>query len=81
MKIVDLRALLSFPKGESEGERRILIVRADGEYKGFLIDHVLDRVSAHPVASEGHQAYTSGVIQWTYQQKSMEIPLLNVERL
>jgi len=81
MKIVDLKALLSLPEGKSEGERRILIVRDDGEYKGFLIDNVLDRVSAHPMASRGHEAYTSGMIQWTYQQQPTEVPLLNVARL
>jgi chemotaxis protein histidine kinase CheA len=81
MKIVDLKALLSLPGGKSEGERRILIVKDDGEYKGFLIDNVLDRVSAHPSASGGHEAYTSGVIQWTYRQQPMEIPLLNVTTL
>jgi len=81
MKIVDLKALLSLPEGKSEGERRILIVRDDGEYKGFLIDNVLDRVSAHPAAPGRHEAYASGVIQWTYQQQRMEIPVLNVARL
>jgi len=81
MRIVDLRALLSFPGGKSEGERRILIVRDDGEYKGFLIDSVLDRVSARPSTPEGLEAYASGVIQWTYQQQPREIPLLNVARL
>jgi len=81
MKIVDLKTLLSLPEGKSEGERRILIVRDDGEYKGFLIDNVLDRVSTHLAAPGGHEAYASGVIQWTYQQQPMEIPLLNVARL
>jgi hypothetical protein len=81
MKIVDLKALLSLPEGKSKGERRILIVRDDGEYKGFLIDNVLDRVSTHPAAPGGHEAYASGVIQWTYQRQPMEIPLLNVARL
>jgi len=81
MKIVDLKALLSLPEGKSEGERRILIVRDDGEYKGFLIDNVLVRVSARPSTPEGLEAYASGVIQWTYQQQPREIPLLNVARL
>jgi len=81
MKIVDLKTLLSLPEGKSEGERRILIVRDDGEYKGFLIDNVLDRLSTHLAAPGGHEVYASGVIQWTYQQQPMEIPLLNVARL
>jgi len=81
IKIVDLKALLSLPEGKSEGERRILIVRDNGEYKGFLIDNVLDRVSAHPAAPGGHETYASGVIQWTHQQQPMDIPLLNVARL
>ena len=81
MKIVDLKALLSLPEGKSKGERRILIVRDDGKYKGFLIDKVLDRVSTHPAAPRGHEAYASGVIQWTYQQQPMEIPILNVTKL
>jgi chemotaxis signal transduction protein len=81
MKIVDLKTLLSLPEGKSEGERRILIVRDDGGYKGFLIDNVLDRVSTHPAAPGRHEAYASGVIQWTYQRQPMEIPLLNVARL
>jgi hypothetical protein len=81
MKIVDLKTLLSLPEGKSEGERRILIVRDDGEYKGFLIDNVLDRVSTYLAAPGGHEVYASGVIQWTYQQQPMEIPLLNVARL
>jgi hypothetical protein len=81
MKIVDLKTLLSLPEGKSEGERRILIVRDDGEYKGFLIDNVLDRLSTYLAAPGGHEVYASGVIQWTYQQQPMEIPLLNVARL
>jgi hypothetical protein len=58
-----------------------LIVRDNGEYKGFLIDNVVDRVSVHPSASGRQEAYASGVIQWTYQQQPMEIPLLDVARL
>jgi len=81
MKIVDLKTLLSLPEGKSEGERRILIVRDDGEYKGFLIDNVLDRLSTYLAAPGGHEVYASGVIQWTYQHQPMEIPLLNVARL
>ncbi|MGZ3525544.1 MAG: chemotaxis protein CheW, partial [Thermodesulfobacteriota bacterium] len=45
VKMIDLKKLLAIQEGGPKEQIRILTVKEDGEYKGFMVDKVLKRVS------------------------------------
>jgi len=81
MRLIDLKKIFSIPGGESRGEMRILAVKESGELKGFIIDQVLQQVSAgsHFKALAGE--YFLGVIRWPYKERTLEVPVLNVKTI
>ncbi len=80
IKLVNLKKILAIPGGEPKGEINILAVKGKGEYKGFLVDQVIKKVSA-PSEKEGEVGeYFSGVIHSTYQEQSVEIPILDLRK-
>ena len=80
IKLVNLKKILAIPGGEPKGEINILAVKGKGEYKGFLVDQVIKKVSA-PFEKEGEVGeYFSGVIHSTYQEQSVEIPILDLRK-
>ena len=81
VKIVNLRKTFALQGGESKGEMtKILAVKDNGEYKGFLIDQVLKKL--YTTSDQGGEVgeYFSGVIHSTYQEKSVEIPILDLKK-
>ena len=80
IKLINLKKILAIPGGEAKGEINILAVKDKGEYKGFLVDQVIKKVSA-PSEKEGEVGeYFSGVIHSTYQGHSVEIPILDLRK-
>ena len=45
VKMINLKEILSIHGGGPKGEIRILTVKDNGEYKGFMIDQVLKKLS------------------------------------
>jgi hypothetical protein len=81
LKMINLNKTLAIPGGEPKGEIRILAVKDNGEYKGFVVDQVVKKVSA-PSEKEGKVGeYFSGIIHSTYQERSVEIPILDLGKL
>jgi hypothetical protein len=81
LKMVNLNKTLAIPRGEPKGEIRILAVKDNGQYKGFMVDQVVKKVSA-PSEKEGKVGeYFSGIIHSTYQERSVEIPILDLRKL
>jgi chemotaxis signal transduction protein len=80
VKIVDLRKILSIQGGRPKEEIRILAVKDNGGYKGFMIDQVLKKLST--LFERGGEAgeYFSGVIHSTYQEQPVEIPILDLRK-
>jgi hypothetical protein len=80
IKMINLKKLLAIPGAELKGEIKILAVKDNGGYKGFLVDQVVKKVLA-PSEKEGEVGeYFSGVIHSTYQEQSVEIPILDLKK-
>jgi len=80
IKMINLKKILAIPGGEPKEEIRILAVKDNGGYKGFLVDQVVKKVLA-PSEKEGEVGeYFSGVIHSTYQEQSVEIPILDLKK-
>jgi hypothetical protein len=81
VKLVDLKKIFSLQTGDSEREVRILIVSDDEQYKGLLIEEVLQRLSNPSDLGKGSGHYFIGSIPWTYQERPVEIEVLDVRKL
>jgi hypothetical protein len=80
LKMINLSKTLAIPGGEPKGETRILALKDNGGYKGFMVDQIVKKVSA-PSEKEGRAGeYFSGIIHSTYQERSVEIPILDLRK-
>jgi hypothetical protein len=80
VRLIDLRKVLSIPKGSRKAEVKILAVNEDGEYKGLMVDQVLERVSTQMETGGKYGEYLTGITHWTYQERPTEISILNLRR-
>ena len=81
VKMINLRKIFAIQGGASKGEMiKILAVKDNVEYKGFMVDQVIKKTSA-PFEKKGEVGgYFSGVIRSTYQEQSVEIPILDLKK-
>ncbi len=79
-RMVDLRKIFSIPKRDRKEEIKILTVKEDGEYKGLMIDEVLERLSTPSDMGGTRGGYFLGNIHWTYQHRTMEVPVLDLKK-
>ena len=80
LKMINLKKILAIPGSEPKGEIKILAAKDDGGYKGFMVDQVVKKISA-PSEKVGEAGeYFSGVIHSTYQEQSLEIPILDLKK-
>jgi hypothetical protein len=80
VKMINLKELLSIHGGGPKEEIRILTVKDNGGYKGFMIDQVLKNLSTVSDQEGKVGEYFSGVIHFTYQEQSVEIPILDLKK-
>ncbi len=82
VRMVDLKKLLDIParEGAAKEEVRVLTVKEDGGYKGFMVDQVLKKLSASSERRGDGEGYFSGVIHFTYQEQPVEIPILDLKK-
>jgi hypothetical protein len=80
VKMINLKKLLSIQGGEPKGEIKILMVKGNGEYKGFMIDQVLKKLSATSDKEGESGEYFSGIIHSTYKEQRVEIPILDLKK-
>jgi hypothetical protein len=78
--MIDLKKMFSIVGGGRSEEIRILTVKDNGEYKGLMVDQVLNKLSALFEEKKGVGEYFSGVVHYTYQEQSVEIPILDLKR-
>lgn len=81
VKIINLKKMFSIAGGEPPEEIRILTVKENAEYKGLMVDQVLNKLSALLEEKAGVGEYFSGVVHYTYQEQSAEIPILDLKKL
>lgn len=80
LRIVDLNKIFSIQGGSRKGETRILTVKDDGEYKGLMVDQVLKNLSTQSEMGGECGEYFSGMIHWKYQERMVDIPILNLKK-
>jgi len=80
VKMINLKKLLSIQGGEPKGEIKILMVKGNGEYKGFMIDQILKKLSATSDKEGESGEYFSGIIHSTYKEQPVEIPILDLKK-
>lgn len=80
LRMIDLKKIFSIQGEDRKGEKQILTVKDNGEYKGLMIDQVLNKLSTHLDIAEGYGEYVSGMISWTYQDHLVKIPILDIRQ-
>jgi chemotaxis signal transduction protein len=80
VKMINLKKLLSIQGGEPKGEMKILMVKGNGEYKGLMIDQVLEKLSATSDKKGEFGEYFSGIVHSTYEEQPVEIPILDLRK-
>jgi chemotaxis signal transduction protein len=80
VKMINLKKILALQGGGPKGEIRILTVKDNGGYKGFMVDQVLKILSTLSERGEEMGEYFSGVIHSTYQEQPVEIPILDLKK-
>jgi chemotaxis protein histidine kinase CheA len=81
VRMIDLGKFFSVSGEDQEEERQVLILKGDGEYKGLMMDRVLNRLSG-PLEQAGESnEYLLGMIRWTYEDLPVKVPILDFEKL
>jgi hypothetical protein len=80
LRLIDLRKIFSIRKGGRKEEMKILTVKEDEEYKGLMIDQVLERLSTQSAIGGTSGEYFLGTFHWTYEDHPMEIPILDLKK-
>lgn len=81
VRLIDLRKVFSIPKGSRKAEIKILAVNEDGEYKGLMVDQVLERLSTQMETGGNYGEYFTGITHWTYQERPVDISILNLKKI
>jgi hypothetical protein len=79
-RLIDLRKVFSIPKGSRKAEIKILAVKEAGEYKGLMVDQVLERLSTEMETGRNYGEYFTGVVHWTYQERPTDISILDLKK-
>jgi chemotaxis protein histidine kinase CheA len=81
VRMIDLKDFFSI-SGEDHGEeKQILILKGDEEYKGVMMDRVLNRLSG-PLEQAGEfNEYLLGMVRWTYDDLPIKVPILDFKKL
>jgi len=80
-RLIDLRKVFSIPKGGRKAEVKILAVNEEGEYKGLMVDQVLERLFTRMETGGNYGEYFTGIAHWTYQERPTEISILDLKKL
>jgi chemotaxis protein histidine kinase CheA len=81
VRMIDLENLFPTPAEDQEEERQVLVLKGDEEFKGLMMDRVLNRLSG-PLEQGGEfNEYLLGMIRWTYQDLPIKVPILDFGKL
>jgi len=81
VRMIDLGKFFTVSWEDQEEERLVLILKGDGEYKGLMMDRVLNRLSGPLEQGGKSNTYLLGMIRWTYEDLPVEVPILDFEKL
>jgi hypothetical protein len=80
VRIIDLKKIFTIQGGDRKGEIKILTVKENSEYKGLMVDQVLKKLSTHTNIGGEYGEYFLGMVHWTYQERPVEIPILDLKK-
>jgi len=80
VRLIDLRKVFSIRPGSRKAEIKILAVNENGEYKGLMVDQVLERLSTQMETGGNYGEYFSGIARWTYQDRPIEVSILDLKK-
>jgi chemotaxis protein histidine kinase CheA len=80
VRLIDLKKIFSIQKGDLKGEIKILTMKDNVEYKGLMIDQVIERLSTPSDIVGAPGEYLLGTIHWTYQERPVEVPILDLKK-
>jgi hypothetical protein len=80
LRMIDLKKIFSIQGEDKKGEKQILALKENEEFKGLMIDQILNKLSSHLDIKEGYSQYFSGMIHWTYEGQPVEIPVLDLKK-
>ncbi len=80
VRLIDLRKVFSIPRGAQKAETKILTVVEDGEYKGLMIDQVIERLSTEMETGGDYGECFAGIAHWTYQERPIEVSILDLKK-
>lgn len=81
VRMVNLKDFFSIYGEEEEEEKQAMILKGDEENKGVIIDRVLNRLSAPMEQAGEFNEYLLGMIDWTYEDLPVRVPILDLKRL
>jgi chemotaxis protein histidine kinase CheA len=81
VRMINLGKFFSVSGEDHEEERQVLILKGDEEYKGLMMDRVLNRLSGPLEQAGGSNEYLLGMIRWTYEDLPVKVPILDFEKL
>jgi hypothetical protein len=57
------------------------MIQVEGEYKGLIVEDTIKRIEASPEEQGGNEKPLLGIVRWSYQAHSIDVPILDVARL
>ncbi len=81
VRMINLKHFFSIYGEEQEEEKQVMILKGDEEYKGVIMDRILNRLSG-PLEQAGEfNEYLLGLIDWTYEDLPIRVPILDLKKL
>ncbi len=80
VKLVHLKKILALQGEGPREEIKFLTVKDNGEYKGFLVDQVCKKLFAPPERGKTVGEYFIGIVHSIYQERPVEIPILDLKK-
>lgn len=81
VKVINLRETFSMQRGEIKEEIKLLIVKSNGEYIGLAVDEVIKKLATQWDKKKEMGEYFQGMIHWTYQNRPIEVPVLDLKSI
>jgi len=78
IRMIDLNKTFSVRPEAHGGEIKLLMLKDHEGYKGLMVDHVLKSVST-PLDEDRSTEYVLGWVHWKYEDRPVEVPVLNLE--
>ncbi len=80
LRIIDLRKIFLIKGEERKEEKQILTLKDGEEYKGFIVDQIVNKIAANIDSTSGQSDYFMGIVHWSVQDRIIDIPVIDSKR-